>query len=334
MLQFVLAWALAQVPEPPTPVDDIRWAAPMGCPGRAELIAGVERRRGQALVPGQVRVDATVTAGPARRFTLELWFAAGAREERRTLTADRCAALVDAAALLLAVAIDEMAAQAPEPAPPEPAPSEHVPIEATVPLVEAPAPVVEEAASPPIVPERAPATAPRSRVGGFVRPQGGLVLGAVPGATGAVGLGLGVLWRRARLELQPMFVAPRTAVKEGREVRAFLVAVAALGCYRVGRGALEVPLCGGLEGGVMHGAASGPDGVSAVGGWFAALASAGAVWRVHPRVGLWTGVQGSASVWRPSFVLRGPGQEVLLFAPEPVTLRVLGGLELRFGDPR
>lgn len=331
MLQFVLAWALAQVPEPPAPADDVRWAAPQGCPGRADLIAGIERRRGQSLIAGQVRVDATVTAGPGRRVALELWFATGAREERRTLTADRCAALVDAAALLIAVAIDEQAAQAPEPAPL----AEPVPVEAAaVPIAEepAPAPIVEEPAPPPVVQERAPAPVPR--VGGFVRPQGGLVLGAVPGATGAAGLGFGVLWRRARLELQPMFVAPRTAVKEGREVRASLVAVAALGCLRVGRGALEVPLCGGFEGGVMRGAASGPDGVSAVGGWFAALVGAGAVWRVHPRVGLWASVQGSAAVRRPAFVLRGPGPEVPLFAPEVVTLRVLGGLELRFGDPR
>jgi hypothetical protein len=51
-------------------------------------------------------------------------------------------------------------------------------------------------------------------------------------------------------------------------------------------------------------------------------------------VGLWASVQGSAAVRRPAFVLRGPGPEVPLFAPEVVTLRVLGGLELRFGDPR
>lgn len=360
MLFVALAWSLAQVPEPPAPVADVVWVAPPGCPGRAELIAGIERRRGKPLVPGLIRVDATVTAGPGRRFTAAISLATGSREDRRTLTADRCAALVDAAALLIAVAIDEQGASAPAPvdAPGDVAPTpgdahtdpatraqagevsgdaaptsgEVAPRSAgpndAAPAIETPNDAAPAIATPAAMP-------PRPQLGGFVRAQGGLALGTVPGPAGAASLALGLLWRRVRLEFQPLFVAPRTDTREGHELRAWLIAAAVSGCLRVGPRALEVPLCGGLEGGVMRGIATGPDGVrGASGGWLAVLVGTGLVWRVHPRVGLWLGVEGTGAVRRPKFLLSGAAGEVELFKPLPVTLRVLLGIELRFGDPR
>lgn len=349
MLFVALAWSLAQVPEPPAPVDDVVWVAPPGCPGRAELIAGIERRRGEPLAPGQVHVDATVTAGPGKQFTAAISLTTGAREDRRTLTADRCAALVDAAALLIAVAIDEQGAApgAPVRAPGDVAPPPgDAPADAPTQAASEPAPSIagpDEAATrvdspadaPPIVAASPPAMPPPRRLGGFVRAQGGLALGTVPGPAGAASLAIGLLWRRARLELQPLFVAPRTDTREGHDLRAWLVAAAVSGCYRVGPRALEVPLCGGLEGGVLRGFASGADGQrGASGGWLAVLVGTGVVWRVHPRVGLWLGVQGTGAIRRPKFLLSGSAGELELFRPLPVTLRVLAGVELRFGDPR
>jgi hypothetical protein len=360
MLFVALAWSLAQVPEPPAPVDDVVWVAPPGCPGRAELIAGIERRRGRPLVPGQVRVDATVTAGPEKQFTAAISLATGAREDRRTLTADRCAALVDAAALLIAVAIDEQGASPPAStdAPGDGAPtSGDAPVD---PATRAPSGEVSGDAAPSGVtapsiagPDDAATTAvaststarpgdatptarpPLPRLGGFVRAQGGLALGTVPGPAGAASLALGLLWRRVRLAFQPLFVAPRTDTRERHDLRAWLIAAAVSGCFRVGPRALEVPLCGGFEGGVMRGVATGADGArGATGAWLAVLVGTGLVWRVHPKVGLWLGVEGTGAVRRPKFLLSGAAGEVELFRPLPVTLRVLLGVELRFGDPR
>ena len=407
MLFVALAWSLAQVPEPPAPVDAVLWVAPPGCPGRAALLAGVERRRGRPLAPGQVRVDGAVTAGPGKRFTLAITLITGAREDRRTLTADRCAALVDAAALLIAVAIDGPGAATPAAGDVQ---GEGAPAQGDAGVAtggaagdgagtgaatgagtgtgaatgagtgtgggaEGAAPGTGGAAegagagtnggaegagaetnggtgtAAPVIagPEEArPVIAepagherpmpPLPRLGGFVRFQGGLALGTVPGASGAASLAMGLLWKRARLEVQPLFVAPRTVRRAEHDLRASLVAVGVSGCFRVvagPRAGLEVPLCAGLEGGVMHGAAAGADGErGALGGWFAVLAGVAAVWRVHRKVGLMLGVQGAGVVWRTKFLLSGSAGEVELFRPLPVSMRVLAGVELRFGDPR
>ena len=105
---LLLAWQLAQlqVPEPPLPADDLVWTAPASCPDREALLAGIERRRGRLLTPGQVRLRARTSVLGPRRYRLELELNLGERREMRVLTASTCAALVDAAALVIALAID------------------------------------------------------------------------------------------------------------------------------------------------------------------------------------------------------------------------------------
>jgi len=355
---LLLAWQLAQlqVPEPPRPADDLQWTAPAGCPGPEALRAGIERRRGRALVTGQVRVLArTIALGP-RRYRLDLELALGERRETRVLTASTCAALVDAAALLIALALDaepgrdqagdaaqvepgaDTAAAAvvapdPEPAiaPPEPPPTL---------ADEPPAPASPSPEPPPILADEPPATPPatpppRRGPGGFLRAQGLAELGALPGPTGGLALAGGLLWPRFRLELQASWLAPRTATPPQADVRASLFAGAALGCARLGRGALELPVCGGLELGGMPGVVdgSGPR-TTALGRWLAGVLGVGAAWRVHPRVGLWAALQGFAAMQRTTFVLRDPGPELVLFDPGVLSARLALGVELRFGDPR
>lgn len=351
----------AQAPALPA-ADEVRWVAPAGCPDGEALLAGVARRRGRPLEPGRVRVVARTTAvGP--RFRLELELIVDGRRERRTLTARTCTALVDAAALRIALAAD--ASPAPVAPPPESPPATpevgvDAPAEApVVPLppgteavVVSPAPAAEPAAPPAAVvvaPVAADApldpnsptpvvtlAARRRRVpGGVLRVHGLGEVGALPGPTGGVGLAGGLLWRWARLELQATYLAPRTRSDPRADVRASLFTGAVLGCGRPGRGALELPLCAGLEFGGLVGAFDGA-GVqkTALGRWFAVVVGVGAAVRVHPRIGLWAALQGLAAVQRGAFVLRGPGPEVVLFDPGPWSGRVALGVELRFRDPR
>lgn len=183
----------------------------------------------------------------------------------------------------------------------------------------------------------APAPAPLRRArrpGGLVRLHGGLERGAVPGFSGDVGLALGLLGERWRLELAADFIAPRTRAHPQADLRASLLAAGLHACARPGRGALELPLCGGLELGGMRGSAHGPAVErSATGLWFAGVLGVGLAWRFHPRLALWAALQGRLAV-RPSFQLRDPGPVVKLFEPWPVSGRLLLGLELRLGDPR
>lgn len=347
LLRAVLAWhlGLARAPEPlpDPPAGDPEWDVPPGCPDRDALFAGVARRRGQALAPGQVSVAARIVARGARRYHLELRVRIGERSESRSLSAATCAALVDAAALLVAVAVDESdraASAEPPPAAREPPPELEVPVPEPPVEVPAPSPPVEAPELPPPAPLPQPTPAPppparSARLGGFLRVQGGGELGALPGPTGAVGLGGGLLWRRFRLELQATYLPPRALTRPQARVRASLAAATLLGCARLGRGALEAPICGGLEVGGMHGAARG-EGVDAarIGPWIALAASAGVAWRAHPRIALWAALQALAALRRPSFQLRDPEVEVLLHEPAAVSGRLLVGVEARFGDPR
>jgi hypothetical protein len=210
---------------------------------------------------------------------------------------------------------------------PEDAPAEG-PAPADVPVATPEGRTAELAADEPPTPRRAP--------GGFLRLQGGPDVGALPGViTGAVGLAAGLLWPRARLELQGVYLAPRSARTAHGELEAELAAAAALGCARLGRGRLEVPLCGGLELGGMRGRGRGvPEARTATNLWLAVVASAGVAVRLGERWSLGAALQLVTEIVRPGFQLRDPGPEVPLFTPAPVTGRLLFGVELRLRDPR
>ena len=353
----LLAWPLigAQVPAPATampadrvhsaapadgvpwtaPADGVQWTAPPDCPDRSALLAGILRRLGKPLVPGQVAVDARVVkVGP--RFSLRVQLLAGERREQRELTADSCPPLLDATALLIAHAVDAAnaaAAATATPATDEVLPPDPTP-DFTAPLDPAPttaAPVLAD----PLELAATPATPATPRGPGFaLRLQGGPELGAVPGITGGVGFGVGLLWRRFRLELQGDYLAPRTITATRTSVRASLLAGSVHGCVRLGRGALELPICGGLELGGMRGDARGPTADAAtLGPWLAVVLSTGVAWHVRPRLSLSATLQVVGGVVRSRFVLEGPGDAILLFRPAPVSGRLMLGLELRLRDP-
>ena len=178
---------------------------------------------------------------------------------------------------------------------------------------------------------------PRDRVkntGAFLELLGGGVLGVMPGPTGAVGLVGGLLGRRWRAALRGTFMAPRTVDSELGALQAGLYGGAVHGCGRFGRGVLEVPVCAGLEAGVMWGEARVPSGRRAFAGWLAVSLESGLVWHAGPRVGLWTGLELALAVVRPRFELVGEGQEsVTLYRPPVASGRLWLGVMVRFGDP-
>lgn len=361
-----LAGLLAvQVPEPPA--AGLVWEAPRGCPGREELLAAVERRLGRAFA-GEVRVEARVSLHvDAPRYRLALRIATRGRGATRSLTSQRCAALVDATALLVATAARreaEVAAGA-EPSPPDPTADAEGEVEIAEaaevppPSPETPSPGPEPTPAPqgPGAPEGAvelempgplagepvssetPLQAPgrpRRRLGGALRVQGGPEYGALPGVSGAVMLAGGLLWRRARLELRGTFLTPRTKqLQPEGELRAFAGLGAVLGCGRLGPKRVEIPLCGGLELGGVRGIAQGVVGArSTTGLWLAVVASVGVAVAVHPRVRVGAALEGVAGILVPSFELRDPGPPVPLFASKLISGRLLFAVELRFRDPR
>ena len=345
-----LAGAGASAAGPTATIDDVVWSAPPECPDREALLAGIARRRGRALAPGEVRVVVRVLALGSRRYRMELELEVRGHSEARVLNARTCVALVDAAALRIALALavdgDETSMELPRepvappvdlvdlvaPMVPEPSPE---PVAEPV----APGPAAVEMPLEPFALEALPGGEPERRRcggGGFLRAHGLGEGGALPGPRGGLGLAGGLLWRWVRLEVHATYLAPRALVRPQAKVRASLVAGAVNGCARLGRGPLEIPVCGGLEVGGMPITAVGPGiDAAAIGRWVAVVASVGANWRVTPRVGIWAVLQGLGAVGRNRFVLRDPGPEGLpLFDPGPLSARLSLGVELRFGDPR
>ena len=357
MLRLVLAWHLAgvQVPEPPDlPIAGVQWSAPSGCPGRAELLAAISRRLGRELAPDELALDARVVHRGSRH-ALRLRLVVGDRSERRELSADACAPLLDATALLVVHTLAErepLAAGAGErePLPPRvvadatgeslaPGVAEaSAPAGEPLPTIVADAPAQPaapaiEIAAPPDEPPL-PAAPPRPRGPGvLLRAHGGPELGGVPRVTGLAGLAVGLLWPRLRLEARASFLGPRSVVREDTRVAALLLAGSLHACARLGRGALELPVCAGLEAGGMRGAASGPGaGRAAFMPWLGVVLGFGAAWRVRPRLALWSALEAVGGVVRPNFVLQG--RDLALFQPSPVSGRLLVGLELRIRDLR
>lgn len=352
LLRLALAGLVmaAQVPDPPPAVS---WRAPASCPDRAAVLRGVEARLGRPLRPGELAFTGVVdvhATPPLYRLSLRL--RVGGHSEQRSLGAETCGALVDATAVLAALVVTNnpppqrpqiLAPTIPPPPTITPPPSEPPGLEIPPPPLpdepepeperpDTPAPAIAPPPAAPTFTTPAPSAPPRPTLGGFLRVHGGLELGALPRFTGAVGLAAGLLWRRARLELQAVYLPPRTGTTALGPVRADLIAGAVHGCARPGRGSFEIPLCAGLELGAMRGSA--PDGRAAANWWLAGVISAGLALHVHPRWTVWTALQSATAIIKPNFVAAGPGDPVTLFQSALTTGRLLLGVEVKFSDPR
>ena len=298
-------------------------------PGRGPLLAAISRRLGRSLVDGEVTIDARVVATARGGYTLHLRLVAGARGETREVDDPSCAALTDVTALRVVAALESAAALVP-PAP-VPEPPQVMPEPERIPQVQAPPTTVVTPTPPP--PEPAVPKA-RSGPGGVLRLHGGGELGVLLGPTGALGLDLGLLWPRVRVELQGTVLTPRDVPRASSPVRAGMYAGAVHRCGRLGRGALEFPICLGLEIGAVRGEARQIPGAQAAAGlWVAAVLAPGLSWHASPRVSLWTSLQLVLAPVRPKFE-RGDGDPAeTIFTPAPASGRLLIGVELRLRDP-
>lgn len=275
------------VPDPavPEPVvsqrDKIVWDAPEACPDADAIRDTIERYVARSLAePADTVVDARAEVTPIEgatgfRMALRIETEDGAAVDRE-LVDDSCRVLADAAALMVAVALDPKAAARAsvlggvEPtraddedeAGPEPEP------EAT------PEPGAEPEPEPESKPEPRPTPPPgvrRCRAGrsalrttprdlrpcASIDPRFGVQLGLLPGIAGpGVGGDIALLWPRTRIEIGGTHWFERPARREGQtglggDVR---LSTGSLGaCGRLGWAQLELPLCAGIELGAMRG---------------------------------------------------------------------------------
>jgi hypothetical protein len=246
------------------PATELRWEAPTDCPTQAEVA-----RRIAGLVGEASAAPLRVVFQVERRG--ETWHLAGeisgvADSGRRELSAASCEELADAAALIVAIAIDPTMAPIVPVAPTPVAEPVVEPEPEPVAVVEGPAAVVSvEPIEAESVPVAAKPVAARRRVSALVGVAGGLGLGGIGSPTGLLRLALGVRGDRWSAAVVQDVWLPR-----GLEVSAmpayggrfWLYSAGLRGCGVVPAGRVQVPLCATIAAGVMSGEGTGALAVS------------------------------------------------------------------------
>lgn len=342
MIACTAGLLLALATSPASAPVDLRWDAPAGCPDQAAL-----ERQVAALLAGH---PAPADGGPRLAFRVERrgdqWLLhgeiTGPRGGQRELGATSCAELVEAAALITAIAVDPSFADptvvpAPPPTPASPAITGAEP-PATLPG----APPIATREPPAIVPRAPPATTvrdpparpstrPGSRPGALLGVAGGLGLGALPAPAGLLRISLGLRGRAWSVALQPELWLPRDGLVAGApEVggRFWLAAVGVRGCGILRAGRLEFPLCAAISVGAMSGRGIGE--LTAprrqISPWVAASAGPGLRVPLTRRLGFTVAADLLVVLARPRFEVPGRGRAC---CDDPVGGQFTAGLDLR-----
>lgn len=334
MLVAALAGAPSVAEQPPLRVE---WNAPANCGSSEQVAARAQAdlgprppNLGPARPPVVARGDVVVGEGGELRLTLHV--DDGQTVVRRHLSATRCEALIDAAGIIIAFAIDPMATVAVEepivpespPAPvippsPQPAsnPKEDVaeepPTDVDLPLGWEEPPVDDVAESEGVDGKRP--TSVRA-----LGVEGGVDLSVLQRYSGALGGHLSWIYPRWRISAGVLAGLPRR-VGGAAPLRMWLVAGEVRGCRVLKRQSVEFPLCAGLAAGTMGARGEGVERPrTAVRPWVGAIASTGFTVAVGQRLGVFVALRGIVPMVRPSFGL-GNG----VFVSDSVRAPSVGG---------
>ena len=324
----------------------LRWDAPPPCPSRSELETAIAANLGRAL---DARDAGALTArAAAHRLADGRWQLSLTIEPRdappvaRTVLAEQCGLLAEAAALLIAVAIDpELAGGAPRQAMISPTSRDPigVPLAASAELQ----PTTEVKPTTDTSPTTGPLPArPRPSPPASTRPQrwpmravisaaAVLDVGALPSPAPGLQVRVGLLARRLRAEVGVVHLFERPAriagVDGGGDLR--LTAAQLQACPRFARARLELPVCAGLELGAMHGEGVGlPGATTDRVVWLAFIADGRVLWAPVPRFAFGVQLGLAAPLLAARFRVNGLAGD--LHRAAPVSLRGALAIELRF----
>ena len=315
----------------------VQWKAPAACPSATQGLSMIEANLGVRLNAIETDAEfAVVLSRSGRRWFARIDTGPGDANPSRMLPAvDSCAEASEAAALVVAIALDPTAAAAPgdpntEPADPDPKPEAVlIPEPVPGPVLE---PIPELEPSPPR-PSAAPVTVDEPlALGGHFGVAAGIRYGSLDQALGVLSLRGGLLLPRARISLEAV-VAPRRAVAidDTAEVRFTQWGLAAFGCWRVPIAAtVALEPCGAVELGQTVSTTRGLDNSRPrAPRWFALRAGPHLTWRFSRRTGLWAGAEALVPLTRPRFEVNGAGTVARAL---PVGVSAFAGVEIRLGE--
>jgi hypothetical protein len=301
------------------------WRAPAECPRAEDALARVHDYLGRATDPhvaGAISAVATVIRRSDGRYELVLRLEGGDGPAERTLSADGCDAVMQAGALLIAMALDPELQLPHSPVEPPPSPALTAP---------APAPV------PPAKPEPAAAQAnPVPRTPGRLDAGVGALaeLGDQPGL--AFGIAAEVAARLAawRLALGAAFLpATRGAIAELPNASVTMATARANArlCLPLLTGPVELGPCGLLELGTLRGRVHGirlPHSADAL--WLAVGAGARGRFALGGAWGLVADAGAVAPLARQRFVVQTDGGSLSVHRVAPVAIRFGLGMAYEF----
>jgi hypothetical protein len=270
---------------------DLRWVAPEGCSSSDELVGAVARALGRSA--GEARaIDASAVVDAAPEgFAVRIEVAGG----RRTVGAETCSEILEATALVIALAVDP-----------------------SVRAVRPPSAAAPPPAAPAHTPPRVGATVMRS-AGSAVRPEPPFYVGiaeiadvgTLPNvAIGATAL-FGARYRTLRIELGVgAFSGQYGAVGGDLGVDLRLVTGGAKVCYGRILGRIEAGVCGGvgIDSVAARGVGAGVRSVDGSSGW----PTLGAEARLAVPLARWVALRlafgAQVPLARPTFVVTGAGE--------------------------
>jgi hypothetical protein len=300
----------------------IQWSAPPECPDGAAVRQDVERLLARPLerAGARIRVRGEVTrdAGAAGPYRLDLTIVLGAGQPReRRLDGETCAQVTGAAAVVVALAIDDEG------------PARRAELHPASAQVQPPEPA--EVPPPDIIVTPSVAPPASSRREWDIGAIGGVDAKSLPAAAAGLGLSAAVDLGADRIELGATAWLRRRATlaslpSVGADVS--LYAAVLRYCRWLVRRTVDLGTCGGIEVGalVVTGVgvlspSSGPE------RWLAPqIGVLGAV-RPASRLALSVAIDGLAPIFRDQFVIVGAGE---VYRPPSVTVRAVLGAHARF----
>jgi len=278
------------------------WQAPQGCPSpetvRA-LIANWLGQTGGELELGAVSVAARVRA-EGDGFVLDMTLKSPAGSDREQHAARRCETLSKIVALKVALAVDPVAA-----------------LEAAEP----------KASRRP----RLLSPTPERTLAGALRAAGGVALGPLPGVAPTISLTGSLIWPDFRGELGLGYRFRRTVTYDALPgVGAELEMLAATGrvCPTATLGRIEIPLCVGVEGGIVRAEGFGvADAKTSDRPWVALVIGPALTVPLFAGVYVWLEADAGFGIVLPSFRVRNLPR---LYQAESGAAQAVAGLELRF----